>query len=482
MRKIFYILLFIFNINNSFAIESKIIYEIENELITNIDIKNEFKYLSALNNQLQNLEKEKIFNIAKTSIIREKIKKIEILKNFKSLNIEKKYLELRIENTYSKLGLNSYEEFKDYLINYKLDIKNIEEKIQIEALWNQLILNKYLSKISIDIDQIKKEINKTKSITTKNYLLSEIIFEIENKDELDKKRLQFNNLFKEMKHLLESESQLKIYEELQRKIINIQEEINQNRIDNVKDYLSNIVEIIKIEEEKITSTDTSSFIERFKKYVEQTTLLQEKYASSFGKNESIKSDSIKRKERIKNIDIELENWKNLKTNSEKMTLELNERKNKIKIEINDNQKNPEKIATKKGQNIQNIENTKKDNEELETSSDFKEEKKETKTETPEISEIKSLKIIARLLNKKDISQRKLPNQTTGLVITNIGKNSPVNYLNVGDVIIEAQKKKIESIKDLEDIVDKALKSDQKTILIVIYNSQNQRRYIGVKLD
>jgi len=120
---------------------------------------------------------------------------------------------------------------------------------------------------------------------------------------------------------------------------------------------------------------------------------------------------------------------------------------------------------------------------LETSSDFKkEEPKETKTETPEISEIKSLKIIARLLNKKDIAQRKLPNQTTGLVITNIGKNSPVNYLNIGDVIVEAQKKKIKSIKDLEDIVDKALKSNQKTILIVIYNSQNQRRYIGVKLD
>jgi serine protease Do len=119
---------------------------------------------------------------------------------------------------------------------------------------------------------------------------------------------------------------------------------------------------------------------------------------------------------------------------------------------------------------------------LETSSDFKEEKKEVKPEIPEVSEIKSLKIITRLLNKKDIEQRKLPNQTTGLVITNIGKNSPVNYLNVGDVIVEAQKKKIKSIKDLEEIVDNALKSNQKTILIVIYNSQNQRRYIGVKLD
>ena len=119
---------------------------------------------------------------------------------------------------------------------------------------------------------------------------------------------------------------------------------------------------------------------------------------------------------------------------------------------------------------------------LETSSDFKEEKKIIETETPEISEIKSLKIIARLLNKKDIEQRKLPNQTTGLVITNIGKNSPINYLNVGDVIVEAQKKKIKSIQDLEGIVNKAVKSNQKTILIVIYNSQNQRRYIGVKLD
>ena len=69
-----------------------------------------------------------------------------------------------------------------------------------------------------------------------------------------------------------------------------------------------------------------------------------------------------------------------------------------------------------------------------------------------------------------------------MVITNIGKNSPVNYLNVGDIIVEAQKKNIKSIKDLEDIVDKALKSNQKTILIAIYNRENQRRYIGVKLD
>ena len=119
---------------------------------------------------------------------------------------------------------------------------------------------------------------------------------------------------------------------------------------------------------------------------------------------------------------------------------------------------------------------------LETSSDFKEEKKENKAETPNISEIKSLKIIVRPLNQKDIEQRKLPNQTKGLVITNIGKNSPLKSFNIGDTILEVQKKKIRSIKDLEDIVNKALKSNQKTILILIYNNQNQKEFIGVKLD
>ncbi len=116
---------------------------------------------------------------------------------------------------------------------------------------------------------------------------------------------------------------------------------------------------------------------------------------------------------------------------------------------------------------------------LETSEDFKEEKKEAEID---ILEIKSLKITARVLTKKDIEARKLPNQTTGLVIMNIGKDSPINYLNVNDIIVEAQKKKIKSIKDLEKIVEDALKSNQKTILIAIYNNQNQRRYIGVKLD
>ena len=116
---------------------------------------------------------------------------------------------------------------------------------------------------------------------------------------------------------------------------------------------------------------------------------------------------------------------------------------------------------------------------LETSEDFKV-KKETKE--PEKTDVKALKIKVRPLTSQDINDRKLPNQTSGLVITSIEKDSPVNYLNIGNVIIEAQKKKIRSIKDLEKVINDSLKTTEKTILIAIYNNQNQRRYIGVKLD
>ncbi len=115
---------------------------------------------------------------------------------------------------------------------------------------------------------------------------------------------------------------------------------------------------------------------------------------------------------------------------------------------------------------------------LETSEDFR----ASKEETPKISKIEKLKITVRPLEKEDIEIRKLPKGTTGLVITSIDNDSPINYLNVNNIIVEVQKKKIRSIQELQRIVDQALKSSEKTILIAIYNNQNQRRYIGVKLD
>ncbi len=116
---------------------------------------------------------------------------------------------------------------------------------------------------------------------------------------------------------------------------------------------------------------------------------------------------------------------------------------------------------------------------LETSEDFKVEKKEPKKE---ITTIKHLKISVRKLTTKDIENRKLPKNTSGLIITNIEPESPINYLNVNNIIVEAQKKKINVPQDLQRIVNQTINSKEKTMLIAIYNNQNQRRYIGVKLD
>jgi len=118
---------------------------------------------------------------------------------------------------------------------------------------------------------------------------------------------------------------------------------------------------------------------------------------------------------------------------------------------------------------------------LETSEDFKvSEKQKTLDNSDQIEE---LKITVRSLNKEDIKNRKLPNQTTGLVITSIQNNSPLaGSIEVNSVIVEAQKERIKTIDDLKQITKQVLKSNQKTILFAIYNNQNQKRYIGIKLD
>ena len=117
---------------------------------------------------------------------------------------------------------------------------------------------------------------------------------------------------------------------------------------------------------------------------------------------------------------------------------------------------------------------------LETSEDFKVAEKKAK---PKETRIEKLKITVRELNKEDIKNRNLPNQTSGLVITQIEADSPLaKSLDINSIILEAQKKKIRSIDDLNQALDQVLKTSEKTLLLVIYNSQNQRRYIGVKLN
>ena len=187
MKKKILIFLFFLTSVQVQAIETKIIHNIQNEIITNIDIKNEFKYLIALNSSLKELDKEKILNISNESAIRERIKKIEISKNFKEIRLNEDYSELLLKNIYSRLNLKSINEFEIYLKNYDLKIIDIEKKITIDALWNELIIKKYSSKVVINEAAIKKELLENSKIQSKKYQLSEIIFEVENKEEIQKK-------------------------------------------------------------------------------------------------------------------------------------------------------------------------------------------------------------------------------------------------------------------------------------------------------
>ena len=198
MKNYLLILFLCFALNNAKSIESKIIHNIENEIITNIDIKNQFKYLVALNNSLKELNKEKILSISNESIIREKIKKIEISKNFKEVKLNEDYIDILLKNIYSRLNLNSINEFELYLKDYDLTLSKIKSKITIDALWNELIIKKYGTKININEDKLKNEILKNSKIQLKEYQLSEIIFEVANKQEINKK---YNEIIKSVSEI-----------------------------------------------------------------------------------------------------------------------------------------------------------------------------------------------------------------------------------------------------------------------------------------
>ena len=173
-------------------------YKVNNEIITNIDVENESRYLMALNTQLRNLDEKKIISIAKDSIIKETIKKIELQKYFK-LNQKNPYLNTIVKDFYIKLNLNDEIEFETYLNKYNLTINDVKKKMEIETTWNQLIFEKYKNQINIDEDKIKQRIkNKIPSKENKKYLLSEIIFEKKADQTVKQKINNINESIKEI--------------------------------------------------------------------------------------------------------------------------------------------------------------------------------------------------------------------------------------------------------------------------------------------
>ena len=281
--------------------------------------------------------------------------------------------------------------------------------------------------------------------------------------------LNEKRIFDEKDQLLKTEKQLFETEKL------LSQDVSESK-SNLKDLRIQLDDLIN-EIESFIGADkkfTKDMFFKLKELVDKITLSQEDYASIYGKNESIKSDSIKRKERINGIDTELENWKNLKGSSETMLVELTNRKSKIKIEIEDNQKNPEIIATTKGQNIQNLENTKKRSEELEQELKAAEDKynlinQNLKGIQENFSTLRENKARSEATidgiekRKKDLvysikNELKLDSENNLLSVSDLNNIDPMKYPNIED-----QEKKLEKIKKQREALGSVnLRADEET--------------------
>tara|TARA_B100000963_G_scaffold46308_1_gene34635 strand:- start:2182 stop:3123 length:942 start_codon:yes stop_codon:yes gene_type:complete len=170
------------------ALENRILFKVNNEIITTIDIFEEIKFLKTFNPEMNSLSKEELFEISKNSILRNKIKKIEIMNFVKELKVEDKFLLNIIKSKYPKISMNSLENFKNFLRDNNLNFEIIREKLTIELIWNDFIYQKFNEKVVIDRNKIKNEILQNPQKENQiELLLSEITFNINDKIDLQNK-------------------------------------------------------------------------------------------------------------------------------------------------------------------------------------------------------------------------------------------------------------------------------------------------------
>ena len=174
--------------------ENKILFKVNNEIITSLDILNELQYLQIINKEFKNIKKEEAFQISKNSLIREKIKEIEIKRIFKEFKIKDNILNNLILNYFKEFKITSIPEFEKFFLNNDVDPNIIRKKIKLEMLWNQLIYRKYQKNVKINkqliIDDLKKNDKQSE------FLISEILFNINENENLNDKFNDINNSIK----------------------------------------------------------------------------------------------------------------------------------------------------------------------------------------------------------------------------------------------------------------------------------------------
>ena len=180
---------------SALASENKILFKVNNELITTIDIFNEINYLKSINKNISNLENEKIIEIARNSLIKDKIKKIALTPIVKKMEINDDDFKRILISNYSNTGFTKIEEIFLHLKKYNIKPRLIRNKMTIHAIWSQFIYDKYSKNIKIDIDKLRQEIQK-KDIQTE-YLLSEIVFDLKEEQTINEKFDIIKNAIKE---------------------------------------------------------------------------------------------------------------------------------------------------------------------------------------------------------------------------------------------------------------------------------------------
>ena len=186
-KNLIIILLFFFTHQNLIAVENKILFQIDNEIITSIEIFKYSQYLIALDKNIRNLNDEEIFEITKNLLIKEKIKKIKLKDEGLKLRLDEKMLDNYIRSIFSTKGINNISDYKKFLNNLEVDFETMREKLTINLLWNNLIFKKFSSKLKINKNILREQIENQKNNFFESYLLSEIFFEAADKLNLDKK-------------------------------------------------------------------------------------------------------------------------------------------------------------------------------------------------------------------------------------------------------------------------------------------------------
>ena len=427
--------------------------------------------------KIQDIEKE-------TSKVREKLKKSEEEINLVKKDITHNNSLIESENKKLQPLRDKRIENLSKLQKINLEITNLNEKEKRVKDLNVRLLNN-LKVIQSDMEREKSisldaSLNEKRILEEKNELLktekqlsdiekkSEIELDV-SKSDLKDRQIKLDNFFQKKLDAIDIGGQLKILKEFEEINKTTIKNLAENNIDEANKNLNKLNFILKNQIENIQNFDRNELTVNLKDLVENVTRYQEKYAISFGKNQTIRGDSIKRKERIKNIDQELENWKDLKLNSEKMILELRERIKKLELEIEENQKNPEQIAISKGQNIQNLENTKKQNEELE---------KEIENAEAEFNSInKNLKTIQEKFTIVREDKARLEATIDGIE----QRKMDLIYLIKNELKIENVNNLL-SFSDLTDVEEMPTVEEQETKLLDIKKDRESLGSVNLRAD